>query len=173
MKTQQMPRTELGKAIPEELWQPALDDYYEAPNGCHISMYYRLSSTNGYAYIKTYLAHRAAYTAVHGPIPKGMVVDHTCFTRQCVNPDHLRLLTHFENAQRRHGVDFPLDGRCRYGHAAEHRRIYTYKRAGRELTESRCSECVREQNYITGTVNWYLRKLERHYGLGEFAEVAA
>ena len=43
-------------------------------------------------------AHRYAYTVTNGPIPDGMTVDHTCFRPLCVNPDHLRLLTHSDNA---------------------------------------------------------------------------
>jgi hypothetical protein len=38
-------------------------------------------------------AHRVAYEAFVGPIPKRMSVDHTCACAACVNPAHLRLLT--------------------------------------------------------------------------------
>lgn len=43
-------------------------------------------------------AHRMSYEAFVGPIPEDMTVDHLCFNRVCVNPDHLRLLTNVENA---------------------------------------------------------------------------
>lgn len=42
-------------------------------------------------------AHRIVAEAVHGPIPEGYEVDHLCFTRNCVNPFHLRICTPFEN----------------------------------------------------------------------------
>ena len=42
-------------------------------------------------------AHRIAYEAVHGPIPPKLTVDHKCKVKRCVNPAHLRLLTHREN----------------------------------------------------------------------------
>jgi hypothetical protein len=49
-------------------------------------------------------AHRISFTLHNGPIPKGKVVDHICHNRGCVNPGHLRLATHFENAQNKtHG----------------------------------------------------------------------
>lgn len=57
-------------------------------------------------------AHRAAYERSVGKIPAGMVLDHLCKTRSCVNPDHLQPVTPFENARRRptHLTKIGLDG---------------------------------------------------------------
>lgn len=44
------------------------------------------------------LVHRVVWLAAHGPIPGGLVVDHTCFNRRCGLLDHLRLLTRAVNA---------------------------------------------------------------------------
>src|SRR5258705_5362977 len=44
-------------------------------------------------------AHRVAWTLTHGPIPDDMCILHTCDTRDCVRPDHLRLATKAENSQ--------------------------------------------------------------------------
>lgn len=49
-------------------------------------------------------AHRFSYELAHGPIPKGMTVDHTCHVRHCVNPSHLRLVTQKQNCENRTGV---------------------------------------------------------------------
>jgi hypothetical protein len=39
-------------------------------------------------------AHRYAFEKMVIPIPKGWELHHICFNRRCVNPDHLRLMTH-------------------------------------------------------------------------------
>ena len=50
------------------------------------------------------LAHRHAYAEAHGPIPDGMLVDHICHNRACVNVDHLRLATRQQNNSNRAGA---------------------------------------------------------------------
>lgn len=42
-------------------------------------------------------ASREAYIEARGPIPKGMVVRHTCDNERCVNVDHLLLGTQAQN----------------------------------------------------------------------------
>lgn len=38
-------------------------------------------------------AHRAAWIEAHGSIPDGLTVDHLCRVRDCVNVEHLQLMT--------------------------------------------------------------------------------
>jgi hypothetical protein len=35
------------------------------------------------------LAHRMAYELARDPIPAGLVIDHLCRNKRCVNPSHL------------------------------------------------------------------------------------
>lgn len=60
---------------------------------------------------KVWLAHRASYTILAGPIPPGLELDHKCRVRACVNPDHLEPVTGQENIQRyQDAVRTPLGG---------------------------------------------------------------
>lgn len=42
-------------------------------------------------------AHKAFYRHLVGEVPDGMVLDHLCRVRHCVNPAHLRVVTQREN----------------------------------------------------------------------------
>lgn len=45
-------------------------------------------------------AHRVSYEWARHPIPDGLVIDHLCRTRACVNPDHLEPVTSRVNTLR-------------------------------------------------------------------------
>lgn len=49
---------------------------------------------------EAFLAHRWAYERLKQPIPDGLEIDHLCRTRNCVNPEHLEVVTHRENMHR-------------------------------------------------------------------------
>ncbi len=57
------------------------------------------------------MAHRLSYEAHVGPIPEGLLLDHLCRVRCCVNPRHLEPVTHSENTLRGQALLFGRD-RC-------------------------------------------------------------
>jgi hypothetical protein len=75
-------------------------------SSCHLWT----GSQNGTGYCqigvdgKKKYVHRIAFEVFHGSIPDRMYVDHICHTRNCVNPDHLRLATKRQNAENRAGT---------------------------------------------------------------------
>lgn len=108
-------------SIPERVALRAYGRVEVDDDGCWISTY--SVGSHGYAQIgwqvdgkaHMVLAHRAAWVHVNGQMPMGMTLDHTCKTKPCVNPSHLRMLPNFENARRIGGKDWPM-GQCANGH---------------------------------------------------------
>lgn len=43
------------------------------------------------------MAHRLSFLLAGNEMPVGLVIDHICRNRGCINPQHLRLVTHREN----------------------------------------------------------------------------
>jgi hypothetical protein len=84
--------------------------------------------------------HRIAWIKAHGPIPSGQEVDHQCGTRNCVNVDHLRLLTHRENllAGDTLAAKNAAKTHCPKGHPYDAANTYT-TRAGKR----QCRACSR------------------------------
>lgn len=79
------------------------------PSGCHLWTGSLAGGTErlgryGYRTVGTksagrriVYAHREAWERKYGPIPPGMVIDHLCRVRNCVNVEHLRVVTQREN----------------------------------------------------------------------------
>ena len=73
----------------------------EQPNGCWIFTGHK--NGRGYGVIwdrGAASAHRVAWRELVGPIPDGLVIDHLCRNRACINPDHMELVTNEENVRR-------------------------------------------------------------------------
>lgn len=130
-------------------------------NGCWM---FRGALSEGYGHLgwrdpvpRTASAHRVMYTALRGPIPRGLDLDHLCHDpaacspdkasdcphRACCNPDHLAAVTRRENL-------------LRGGTVSAMRRATTHCPQGHELTEGntltsslgqrQCKECAYERN---------------------------
>lgn len=48
----------------------------------------------------SFLAHRVMHELLIGPIPVGLVPDHLCRFRACINPYHVELVSNVENIHR-------------------------------------------------------------------------
>lgn len=53
---------------------------------------------------KRYIVHRLSYETFVAPIPDGLLIDHLCSVRHCINPDHLEPVTARVNTLRGQGV---------------------------------------------------------------------
>lgn len=68
-------------------------------------------SLNGVGYGQVYYhgklrrAHRVAYELAFGSVPEGLVIDHLCHHRACVNPAHLMPVTMQQNNENRSGAE--------------------------------------------------------------------
>jgi hypothetical protein len=89
---------------------------------------------------KETLAHRLSYEMHIGPIPEGLVIDHLCRNRGCVNPDHLEAVTNEENIRRGEWIPAKATSptHCLHGHEYTPETLSISNRG-----ERRCKECGR------------------------------
>jgi len=94
----------------------------EPLSGCWI---WTAQTVRGYGRIRmgplTRIAHRAIYELLVGPIPRGLQCDHICRHPNCVNPEHIRIVSARENtlearSQSRTAINFRKT-HCLRGHA--------------------------------------------------------
>lgn len=98
---------------------------------------------------RQYMAHRYSYEAVRGMIPPGMHIDHLCRVPACVNPEHLEVVTPYENVMRGMAPRrFSDRTHCQNGH--EFTPENTQVRINRRNNHSfrMCLTCHRERNMI-------------------------
>lgn len=92
--------------------------------------------------------HRRVYEEFIGPIPDGMLLDHLCRVRSCINPKHLEPVTPRENAHR--GLTNAAKKRCKRGHPFDIENTYIGPDGHRS-----CRQCARERR-----ASWSPERLE-------------
>lgn len=94
-----------------------------------------------------YAAQRVFYELLVGPIPDGMVIDHTCRVHECVNVEHMQVVTRGENI----ALGRLRNTHCRNGHLYDDENTQ-YSAQGWRM----CRVCVRIANHTA-----YIKRQER------------
>jgi hypothetical protein len=125
----------------------------DTETGCWVWMAAR--NARGYGVVKadgkTQLAHRVYYEQHVGPIPSGLVIDHLCRNRACVNPSHMEPVTNKVNILR--GISPPAANagkrQCDNGHEYTPENTYVRRDTGARM----CRTCRR-----SAWRRWHARK---------------
>jgi hypothetical protein len=94
-------------------------------------------------------AHIISYESFVGKVPEGLVLDHLCRNRRCVNPTHLEPVTMYENIKRGEaGKHFKDKTHCPAGHPYQGTNVMLTTKGYR-----RCRKCT-----YTQTMKYYYQK---------------
>jgi hypothetical protein len=138
--------TTVPSPVDADVAAPGLPIPPKPPGECILS---RSCCGNGYGQLRVHgkvrKAHRVVWEQANGPIPPGLVLDHLCRNKACINIDHLELVTNRTNVLRGVGRT-AINARkttCPRGHPLEHNNLC--KRS--DGTRS-CRICHKERDRI-------------------------
>lgn len=98
-------------------------------------------------------SYRVSYEDKNGKIPEGLVIDHLCKNKSCVNPEHLEVVTQKQNIMR--GTWFAslnaVKTHCPKGHEFTPENTISYKR--KTWIQRQCRIC-----HNIDCKNYYSRK---------------
>ncbi|GGP35296.1 HNH endonuclease signature motif containing protein [Streptomyces melanogenes] len=123
----------------------------DTPAGCWQWTGYLMP--NGYARFtidgERQYAHRASYEALVAPIPAGLVIDHLCRNRGCVNPAHLEPVTQRVNVLRgeSHVAARARQTECIHGHPFDEANTYRAGNGTRKCRTCRTAARTRARTH--------------------------
>jgi len=85
------------------------------------------------------MSHRVSYELIIGPIPDGLLLDHMCHNKVCVNPEHLRPVTSKQNGE--HRIDL--------GSSSGFRGVHWHKRIQKWQASVRHNDKLHHVGYFT------------------------
>ncbi len=105
---------------------------------------YGLFSLNG----EKIRVHRITWTLKNGEIPEGLVSDHLCKNRACVNPDHIEMVTNGENVLRGESLSAKNKRKvkCQHGHDFDFIRTFDGARVCRTCERARAKIRYKNNN---------------------------
>ena len=118
----------------------------DATSGCWL--WVGTKTGDGYGQIQAdnrlLYVHRVSYEAHVGAIPPGMVIDHLCRVRACLNPEHLEVVTRGVNNLRGVGCMAVNAARTRCVNGHDYTPENTYIRPG-GAGHRDCRQCKRDR----------------------------
>lgn len=91
---------------------------------------------------KQLFAHRLAVALSGRNIPKSKVCDHLCRNHSCINPDHIELVSMWENSMR--GESIPAQRKrsktCLRGHLWDKKNTW-FRKKGSKIIWRQCRKC--------------------------------
>lgn len=119
--------SKVDKRGPEECWPWVGSSNKPSPKSLNDYGSFYFGKRNHKSYRISYMIH-------HGAIPDGMVIDHLCRNKSCVNPAHLEAVTNRENVLRGVGLTAQnaKKSHCASGHplSGENLAIIRHERNG-------------------------------------------
>ena len=129
------------KPLIERIWEKLyVEDGHWLYDGYHDKEGYARASSSPWEGKQYRGVHTWVWESVNGPVPDGFEPDHLCRVKGCCNPDHLELVTHQVNAQRR-SAQITL---CPQGHPYDEDNTYTH--GGRRYCRACRAAMTRRRN---------------------------
>lgn len=119
---------------------------------------YRGHTKQGYPIVrqnkKFRTAHRVFYELTVGPVASGLVLNHICRNRKCVNPKHLEQISNRKNILIGEGAGAKNARKVKCKHGHDFSKKNTYSAPGSSYRS--CRKCM-----VVRTQKWRLKKREK------------